>query len=41
VRDAETEAWIRAKLGYVSDVMGVRNARLVALRERKGEWDLR
>lgn len=38
--DSEMDGWIRGKLRYISDVMGIRRARTFADRRRKEAWNL-
>lgn len=38
---SETKAWLRAKLEYISDSMGIQLARRLARRERVDPWDIR
>lgn len=39
--DSETEVWLRSKLEYISNVMGIRLAGRLARRERRDPWDIR
>jgi hypothetical protein len=38
---SETQSWLREKLDYISDAMGIKLAGLLARREKKDPWDVR
>jgi hypothetical protein len=38
---SETQSWLRGKLHYISDALGVRLAGNLARREKKDPWDIR